>query len=251
MYVLRKGAHTTPTTSELARLYAYPDQPAAVSGCHVRANMVTSLDGAASSNGASAALGSDGDRAIFTALRGLCDVVLVGAGTVTAESYHAIEPDPDVADLREHNGQSAAPIIAVVSASLSLAPDSDAARAPGTVLFASAGADARRRRTLADAGAEIVDCGDDHVDLSAVLAHLAGIGRWRVLCEGGPTLLGGLISADLLDELCLTTGPTLVAGDAGRIAVSHQESGPRHLRPTQLLTDDDGFLYSRWTRPTP
>ena len=42
--------------------------------------------------------------------------------------------------------------------------------------------------------------------------RLAERGLARVLAEGGHGLLTDLLAADLVDELCLTTSPLLVAG---------------------------------------
>ncbi len=66
---------------DLAALYAYPDGP------WLRANMVSSVDGAASLKGASAGLSSDTDRRLFALLRTLSDVIVVGAATVRTERY--------------------------------------------------------------------------------------------------------------------------------------------------------------------
>ena len=60
-------------------------------------------------------------------------------------------------------------------------------------------------------------CGGDAVDAAVMLTALAGAGLPQVLCEGGPHLFGSLIEADLVDELCLSLSPILVAGAAGRI----------------------------------
>ncbi|MFY9886807.1 MAG: dihydrofolate reductase family protein, partial [Streptosporangiaceae bacterium] len=54
---------------------------------HLRANMVASADGAASLAGRSGGLSGAGDRMVFTVLRSLSDLVLVGAGTARAERY--------------------------------------------------------------------------------------------------------------------------------------------------------------------
>ena len=59
---------------DLAGLYAYPD------GQWLRANMVSTADGAASLNGVTAGISSDTDRRVFALLRTLSDVILVGAG---------------------------------------------------------------------------------------------------------------------------------------------------------------------------
>ena len=85
------------------------------------------------------------------------------------------------------------------------------------------------------------------VDPAAVLTALADRGLLRVLCEGGPTLMGTFVEHDLLDELCLTIAPKLVGGSAPRIA-----TGPGHvltrMRRAHLIADADGYLYARYTR---
>jgi len=52
----------------------------------VRANFVAGLDGAASAGGRSRGLQVPGDLEVFLALRGLADVVLLGAGTARIEN---------------------------------------------------------------------------------------------------------------------------------------------------------------------
>lgn len=234
------------STPELAARYEHPTTGA---GCYVRANMVCSLDGAVSVDGRSGGLGSDGDKAVFTTLRGLADVVLVAAGTVAAEDYGAPQPNPDFAEQRARAEQAPAPVLAVVTGRLSLDPASAVARAPGTIVITCAAASDDRRAALAAAGAEVVDCGTDSVDLAQALELLAGRGLTRVLCEGGPSLLGSLVAAGLLDELCLTYSPRLIAGEGGRILHSTQETDVA-MEPVHLLADDDGYLYTRWRRTT-
>ena len=100
-----------------------------------------------------------------------------------------------------------------MSASLELDPDlplfakADANRPP--LVLTSARSDPSH---LAGMKAEIVVVGDERVDLRLALAELARRGLRIVLCEGGPTLLGGLIASDLLDEYCLTLAP-MIGGD--------------------------------------
>jgi 5-amino-6-(5-phosphoribosylamino)uracil reductase len=241
MYLVQKATQVTVDDAELRRLYAYPDPEHPDPRCHVRVNMVASLDGAATRDGASGGLGGDGDKKVFGVLRDLADVVLVGSGTVTGEDYGPIAPDPSDPTL---------PTLAIVSGSLSLDPDSDAVRAPQTTVLTCSSAPEDRRRRLVEAGATLVDCGTDDVELNRALAHLASRGRWRVLSEGGPGLLGRLTAADLVDELCLTIGPTMLAGSAGRIAHSDDEIDPRTMTREHVLADDEGFLFTRWSRAT-
>src|SRR4051794_39084156 len=68
--------------TKLADAYAYPvDRP------WLRANMIASLDGSAWWGDRTGPLGDEGDRELFQLLRGLADVVIVGAETVRVEGY--------------------------------------------------------------------------------------------------------------------------------------------------------------------
>lgn len=259
MFHLQKATQVTSDDElgQLAELYRYPPRPSSGPGAaapFVRANMVASIDGAVTYDGKSGELGGPGDRAVFRVLRGLADVILVGAGTATTEGYGRPQADEALAAHRESLGQASAPALALVSRSLSIPPDFEPVADPDTVVLTCTSAPADRRRALLDAGATLVDCGDDTVSTMAILDHCADRGWSRVLCEGGPSLLGSLVTADALDELCLTTSPHLVGGDAGRIVAtggsgSGEPSAVLHaLRPASILTDDDGFVFTRWLR---
>jgi riboflavin biosynthesis pyrimidine reductase len=202
----------------LARLYAYPDRPAAP---WLRANMVSSVDGAATLAGRSGGLSGGADRLVFNLLRGLADVILVGAGTARAEGYGPAHPAEAAGlwpDLRA--GRAATPAIAVVTRRLDLDPA--AALLTGcpadarTIVLTTSAAPADRRAAIA-ATADVVVAGDDTVDLRAAVAALAARGYRRILAEGGPRLLGTIAGSGLLDELCLTVSPLLAGGGAGRI----------------------------------
>ena len=84
-------------------------------------NMIASVDGATAVDGVSEGLGGPADRRMLGTLRGLADVILVGAKTVRAEDYRLPRlPDDRVAVLRATSGRPPRPRLAVVSASLSL-----------------------------------------------------------------------------------------------------------------------------------
>jgi len=227
----------------LADLYAYPT-PMPASGW-VRGNMVSTLDGAVTgADGRSGSIGSAADRAVFGVLRGLADVVLVGAGTVRAEGYHVPAAKPMFAERRAAAGQAAAPVLAVVTRSGNVSAGEDLfARGAATLLVTCSAADVAGLRVRH--GAErVVVAGEDDVDPAVAVAQLAARGLGRVLLEGGPHLLGRTIVADRLDELCLTTCPLLVAGQAPRIAVA--DSGSRLRLRMAHLVEADGVLLGRW-----
>ncbi|MBT0567961.1 dihydrofolate reductase family protein [Williamsia sp. CHRR-6] len=235
MHLLQKATQLTIDDAGLASLYAYPDVG---NRWWVRANMISSIDGAAAVDGVSGGLGGPGDLAVFSQLRALADVVLVGSGTVTAEDYRPIEPA---------DADAGAPTLAIVSAGLNLQPTQRAVGSAATVILTCAAAPPARRQALTDAGATLVDCGDGEVDLNLATAHLAEHGRRRILCEGGPSLLGAMAASGLIDEVCTTISPLVVGGDGGRI-VGGPQAQPHRMTRAHVLADDDGFLFTRWVR---
>jgi riboflavin biosynthesis pyrimidine reductase len=78
-----------------------------------------------------------------------------------------------------------------------------------------------------------------------VLARLADRGLTRVVCEGGPSLLAQVAAAGRLDELCLTTSPSLAG--PGRLPLLQGSAWPSAV-PLQLtaLLEDGGWLFARW-----
>jgi riboflavin biosynthesis pyrimidine reductase len=227
---------------DLAALYAYPAGP------WLRANMVSSADGASSLDGASAGLSSDTDRRVFALLRTLSDVILVGAATVRGEHYGPVRQHELWRYLRD--GRTPSPPIAVVTARLDLDPASRLiAGAPPharTIVITTARAPADRRAALAR-HADVIVAGDETVDLKAAVGALAGRGLRRLLAEGGPHLLAQLVEAGLLDELCLTIGPLMAGPGASRIVDGERPTAPLPLALAHVL-EDGGFLLCRYTK---
>jgi len=241
------GHDGTMDPEALALAYAYPELTDAQSW--VRANFISSLDGAATGDdGRSASLNTGADRDVFGLLRALSDVILVGAGTARVEGYRRATVR---APWLEHRaGRPAHPTMAVVSRSGDIPPQLSQAREnSGEVLLVTcerAGNEAvdLARRTLGE-GNVIVE-GDASVDLASALDALAARGLRRILCEGGPHLMRDLTASGRLDELCLTLAPTLVAGDHPRITAG--ASVTANLLP-RLLIESQGTILGRWSRP--
>lgn len=230
----------------LADAYAYPR----TDGPWLRANMVSSLDGAGQHEGRSQPLSSDTDMRIFGTLRALADAVVVGAETVRLEGYRPARARAEFAERRKAAGQGPAPVIAVVTASLDLDFSLPLFTAPlvPTLILTGAAADPDRVRAAERAGAEVVVAGDGPgVEPEWAVQALADRGLLRLLTEGGPRLLGQFVAAGVLDELCLTVSPTLTAGDAQRIAGGPAVKVPQRFTPTSVL-EDAGFLYTRYRR---
>ncbi|MDM4763212.1 dihydrofolate reductase family protein [Galbitalea sp. SE-J8] len=210
-------------------------RPAALS--IVRTNLITSVTGeAAGGDGTSHTLSNPVDRMILGVIRELADLVLVGAATVRAEGYLMPRRAP----------------LAVVTASGDLTGHAFAAdTAPGRlVVVCPPDAEARVRAQLAPIEPRIVvlDATAGRIDPVALVTALRVRGFESIVCEGGPALARRLLAAGVVDELCLTTSPRLggrppsLAADDGLDLAATLE---------QLLVDDGGAVYSRWTLTGP
>ncbi|MEV7095603.1 pyrimidine reductase family protein [Amycolatopsis sp. NPDC051045] len=231
------------TGTDLEGIYAYP---ADLSRPWVQVNFVASADGAAEIDTTSAGLSHAADRKVFLLGRDLADVLLVGAGTVRAEDYRGVVAGAKRLERRRRLGFVGVPPIAVVTRTADLDPASrlftETAVAPIVVTT-----DTADTRALEAAGAEVLRAGEEDVDLPRALGLLAARGLRRIDCEGGPALFARLVAADLVDQLCLTVAPLLVAGPAGRIAAGAAPAVPRRLALASILVED-GFTLLRYRR---
>jgi len=217
----------------------------------VLANMVGGLDGTAAIGGRVGALSDDTDAVLFRSLRAVADVVVVGAETARLERYGPVRLTDDLVASRVAAGLSPTPPIAVVSRSLRLDWDmplftASAADAPPPIIVTCGAADPDAL-ARAEAVADVVVAGEAEVEPAAALVALRERYDARVgLCEGGPTLLGQVAAAGLLDELCLTIAPVL-GGDPLPLAVTPAGAGLTHMRLAHVA-EAHGSLYLRYTR---
>lgn len=191
----------------------------------VRVNFVSSVDGAATRDDRSGGLSSPADKRRFELLRRHSDVVVVGAGTVRDEGYGPLRVSDASATWRRANGVPEHPVFALVSRHLDLDPGSriftEAPVRPVVITTErrAAGEDPELRDRLVEV-ADLITVGRESVDIAAAIEALRERGLTRVLSEGGPSLFGSLIAAEVVDELCLTIEPSLEGGEARRIAAS-------------------------------
>jgi len=188
----------------------------------VVADMIASIDGRASVDGRSVALGAPADRELLRELRTAADVILVGAGTLAAERYANLL-DAEQRARRVAGGLSPHPLIATVSRRLELDRGIPVLSEPGTPV-----------RVYTEAAGEVPGAEVRHFDagsltLPAVLRDLAAGDERCVLCEGGPRLLRTLIAEGSLDDLLVTVSPLLVAGDAPGMLTGPELPGPPRL----------------------
>ncbi|MBO0886679.1 MAG: pyrimidine reductase family protein, partial [Acidimicrobiales bacterium] len=217
---------------------AYRAPASSAGAAFLRANFVVSLDGSVAVDGRSEGLSSPADRQVFRTLRGLCDVVLVGAGTVRTERYGPVRLPAARREWRVARGLAPTPRLAVVSSALELDFDYPLFKGDGPppILLTTAAAP-RSRRIEAAPRAEVVVAGDRRVDLGLALHELLDRNLDHVLCEGGPGLLASLLDAGLVDELCLSIAPLLAGPGGKRLLTGSPLPSPVGLELAQVLTD--------------
>jgi 5-amino-6-(5-phosphoribosylamino)uracil reductase len=210
---------------------------------YVAVNMVATVDGRATVAGRTAPISSVADRQVFHALRTCVDAVLVGAGTVRTERYGRLVRDAARREQRRAAGLQPDPLAIVVSGSLDLPADLPLLQDPEqrvVVVTASEG-------VIDGAAAPVEYLRSSPVDLAGALARLReDHGVRSILCEGGPSLNGSLLSAGLIDELFLTTAPTIAGGaDALTIITGTAGEEPRAVELVWLLASGSE-LFARY-----
>lgn len=191
----------------------------------VRANMVVTVDGAAvDHNQRSTDISSDADRTVFRLLRAGCDALVVGSGTASSEDYTRIPVDPRFAPLRRESRMRPEPELVIVSRRSDVATHHDEDGRP--------------------------------LDPAQLIPALFRAGRQRILCEGGPELLAQLLSAGLIDELCVTVTPHLFGPTAtgpmnglppgSRMLAGHPWGSEGVDLELASLVEHQGTLLLRW-----
>jgi riboflavin-specific deaminase-like protein len=220
---------------------------------YVLLNMISTLDGRASIDGRSGALGEAADKQLFHGLRTAVDAVMAGAGTIRAERYRRLVRDDRKRQIRRARGLAEEPLACVVSERLHLPPD--------IPLFSEAGARVvvitPSTETVADLSAKVDYIRAEHdgaLDLRGALGQLRErFGVRTLLCEGGPHLNAQLLASGLVDELFLSLSPMLAgddpSGEALRIVAGASLDPPVALELVGAFEHDSHlFLRYRVTR---
>ena len=167
LFETRRG-RALPLPPKLARLYGCSRMPLPRTRPYVFSNFVTTLDGVVSLNTKGHASGGDisgfsaQDRMVMGLLRAIADVVIIGAGTLSADRRHvwtAAAIFPELADeyrqLSEALGQRGPPLNVIVSGSgrvdLRL-PVFTSGKVPALIITTTAGAKRLREQSASDFG---------------------------------------------------------------------------------------------------
>ncbi len=215
---------------------ALPERP------YLILNFATTLDGRAAIAGRSGAIGDDTDTEMLQRLRTRVDAVMIGAGTMRAERYGRMVPDPHLRAYRERTGLAHDPLGVIVSNRMELPWDAGLFTDGGgrVVIFTASEQEPPETATPV----RIVRH-PDGVELDKALEWLrTERGICSVLCEGGPTLHGRLREGGLADELFLTIAPKIAGGEGPRVL----EGALPDVDEVELawLLESSGELFARY-----
>ncbi|WP_316993228.1 dihydrofolate reductase family protein [Corynebacterium tuberculostearicum] len=228
------------TTLEISNLMG----PKPRSTFTLRAVTVGTLSGSATIEHRSKKLGNKTDFALLNALRRWATAVLVGAQTVRSENYFGVRKGP--------NGDDPAPMIVPTrkldfdtttqfftdfyTPPIFLVPQSNLEES--TVQG--------RIPSITSTGAEVVSSG--YGTIKECLNILRDRGFKRVLCEGGPGMIGQLVDIDAIDQMYLTLDPHLSTGVETPMATFQGEHSHRRMQLENVAADHDGTVFLRYSR---
>ena len=238
-----------PLSPRLARLYGGLRLPRADSAPYIFSNFVTTLDGVVSLRARGHAAGGDisgfnaQDRMVMGLLRAVADAVIVGSGTLAADSQQVWTPEaiyPGLASeysrLRKALGHSRPPINVIVSGSGSLnlrLPVFSSGKVRVMIMTTGAGAKRLAKQRI-PVGVEIctIRRGGAEISAGTICTEVCRIrGVKRILVEGGPRLLADFFKQRLVSEQFLTLAPQIagrLAGDGRPGLVMGQVFAPRN-----------------------
>jgi riboflavin biosynthesis pyrimidine reductase len=259
-----------PLPATLTRLYGRFRLQQAGSIPYIYSNFVTTLDGVVSLRVRGHANGGDisgfnaQDRMVMGLLRAVADVVIVGSGTLAADSQQVWTPEgicpklaPAYGQLRKALGKSGPPLNVVVSGSGSLnlrLPVFSSGQVQVMILTTTAGAKRLTKQRIPDA-VEIRAIGrrGGEIPARAIWSEVCSMGGvQRVLVEGGPRLLADFFKQRLVSEQFLTLAPQIagrVEGDGRLGMVMGKEFAPHNALWGKLIDVRQGasHLFLRYS----
>lgn len=220
-------------------------------------NMAMTADGkTATANRAVASFGSKTDLQNLYRLRATADAILCGARTLDLDAVKLGNGGARFDRQRRRAGLADHPIRIIASARATIDPNAELFRHDFSpiLLLTSRAARTSRVATLRPHVAAVHVSPGQSVNWQHALRWLAN--QWgvrRLLVEGGGSLNGALVRADVVDELCVTVCPVLCGGESA--ATLADGPSPISLREARTLTlhaacrrGDEFYLHFTRTR---
>jgi 2,5-diamino-6-(ribosylamino)-4(3H)-pyrimidinone 5'-phosphate reductase len=175
------------------------------------------LDGKIATRSGDSRISSGSDLKRLHRLRAEADAVMIGVGTQLK--------DNPLLTVRRVRGRSP---IRIIIDGLARTPANSrifSTKDSRIIVAVSNRAPPTRVNKLKRAGAEIIQCGTQQVNLKKLLAKLHANGVNRILLEGGGKLNWSMLSNGLVDEIMVTVAPIIIGGEKATTLVEGVGAG--------------------------
>lgn len=199
--------------------------PASLDRPTVILNGVMSADGKAVIKNTEHGIGSSIDQRLMRELRLHADIVLNGAETLRTSGTSSRLGFKDLDVIRQSQGKSV-PIAAVLSRSGNLPIEKQFFQATDfpAIVYLSETVSEQKRKILEDAGRPVIVLPRNN-EIEAMLVHMRNVLDCELLLvEGGPAIYAAFYKAGCVDEVFLTVGPVIVAGEDTLSIVSGEKA---------------------------
>ncbi|MFH1685581.1 MAG: bifunctional diaminohydroxyphosphoribosylaminopyrimidine deaminase/5-amino-6-(5-phosphoribosylamino)uracil reductase RibD [Candidatus Micrarchaeota archaeon] len=168
----------------------------------VAIKMAMSADGkSATKTGDSKWISCAKSREFVARLRADYDAVMVGARTVIKDNPRLTARIPGAKN----------PIRVIVDGKLKIPLNSKVVQ-NGTIIVITKQASLKKINAIKAAGADVFVCGEDRIDLKALIRSLSAMGIKKILIEGGSELNAGAVEAGIVDKFYIFVAPKIIGG---------------------------------------
>jgi len=194
---------------------------------HVIVNVAMSADGKISTRERrQVRISGVKDFARVDRLKAGCDAIMVGIGTVLADDPSLTVKSEACREYRRNQGWDENPVRVVIDSSGRTPPDSSVLnKGNGKRVIAVTKKASPDTLSVLGEKATVIVAGENEVDLPLLMDTLGSLGIQRIMVEGGGTLIAGLISAGLVDEIFTFIGNIIIGG-----------------KDAPTFTDGEGFI---------
>jgi 2,5-diamino-6-(ribosylamino)-4(3H)-pyrimidinone 5'-phosphate reductase len=179
-------------------------------------------------------------------LRARADAIMVGIGTVLSDDPSLTVKSPERKAARKASGKSENPARIIVDSTARTPPDADIfKKGEGLRIIAVSNAAPAENVEKLEKKALVISTGTDKVDLPELARKLKEIGINTLMVEGGATLIWGMLSAGLVDEIYTFIGNVIIGGATAPTFTDGAGFSEAELLELELLSTEkieDGVL---------